>query len=157
VEPAAIGESEGEQAPGWSGVSVADAAEVEKVVRRAERLGHAGLANLAAAQMALNDQPRETVRRWIKSAQSMLNVTEATEPESPQSEEEGRVDEPETGAQGYVVPDGGIDVPPKYGQPPTELGADGELAKAREEQEPEPIEGQQTLTDTEDEGEHDGP
>lgn len=69
----AIGAAESDEAPGWRGVSVAEAAEVEKVVRRAQKLGHAGLSNLAAAQMALNDQPRETVSRWIVQAHKALD------------------------------------------------------------------------------------
>lgn len=152
-----IGASESDEAPGWKGISVSDAAEVEKVVRRAERLGHGGLTNLAAAQMALNDQPRDAVKAWITTASRALDEVAAgkaaaaalagdeeavdaaiedvqgepePEPESPQSEEEGRVDEPVTGAQGYVVPEPDLD---------TGQGEHDHL--------PEPIEGQTTFSD----------
>jgi hypothetical protein len=119
VEASAIGAVEGEPVePGWQGVSVADAAKIEKVIRRAERLGHAGLLNRAAVQMALNGQSREYVRGWIAESTAALDrlrdeqdadservhaEEQAVREEhgeafpasdSPQSEEEGRVDEP---------------------------------------------------------------
>jgi hypothetical protein len=124
----AIGSVAGEVVePGWQGVSVSDAAEVEKVIRRAERLGHAGLLNRAAVQMALNGQTSEYVQGWLKESHAALDAMvaepatveepmNALEPDSPQSEEEGRVD----------------DVPG-----PTLLGADGELARGHIEPEPE--------------------
>jgi hypothetical protein len=103
----AIGSVAGEERePGWH-ISVQDAAEVEKVIRRAERLGHAGLLNRAAVQMALNGQSPEYVDGWLKESHAALDAMnserlddQAAEAEaqaygSPQSEEEGRADDPE--------------------------------------------------------------
>jgi hypothetical protein len=114
----AIGAVEGEPVePGWQGVSVADAAEIEKVIRRAERLGHAGLSNRGAVQMTLNGQPKGLVREWIKQSHAALDamVGEITDRvheaegltfDSPQSEEEGRVDVPEHIAENVTHPGG---------------------------------------------------
>lgn len=92
----AIGAASQEDAPApeWSGVSVRDAAEVEKVVRRAERLGHKGLANLAAARMALNDQPPSVVLAWLNRARvalaALAHPDEPTDEDQRQAEEEAQ-------------------------------------------------------------------
>jgi hypothetical protein len=109
----AIGAVAGEVVePGWQGISVEMAAEIEKVIRRAERVGHAGLLNRGAVQMGLNGQSPEYVRGWIEESMAALDAMQNAEVadserahadeqavreehDSPQSEEEGRVDEPD--------------------------------------------------------------
>jgi hypothetical protein len=115
----AIGAVEGEPVePGWQGVSVADAAEIEKVIRRAERLGHGGLLNRGAVQMALNGQSREYVRGWIEESTAALDAMAreqhgepVAQDEEPQSEEEGRVDEPRNPYVEHGLVETGDDVP----------------------------------------------
>jgi hypothetical protein len=67
----AEGDGEGVE-PGWRGVSVEDAAKVEKVIRRAAKLGHAGLSDRATAQMVLADQPPERIEEWCQQAYAEL-------------------------------------------------------------------------------------
>lgn len=135
VEAPAIGASEEDTPPGWKGVSVQDAAEVEKVVRRAEKLGHAGLANLAAAQMALNDQPRGLVGEWIKQANTALDSL-AKGAEELQGEPDEDAPEPQE-------PEGGFDVPAKVKPLP------GERPATREDYDPpmDPPDGETVIED----------
>jgi hypothetical protein len=141
----AIGAVAGEVVePGWQGVSVADAAEIEKVIRRAERLGHAGLLNRAAVQMALNGQSREYVQGWLKESHAALDAMRSSDEmekhqsdaerahDSPQSEEEGRVDEPRNPADAlHDAPERESEVHPEQTalQVPEELEQEIALAK----------------------------
>lgn len=60
--------------PGWQGVSIELAAEVEKVIRRAQQLGHASLSDRGSAQIALNHQPEERVQAWLEAARQELDT-----------------------------------------------------------------------------------
>lgn len=59
-------------------------ADVEEVLRRAEDLGHAGLADRATAEMAIDGQPPEAVAQWVAEANGALSAladAQATEEE----------------------------------------------------------------------------
>lgn len=47
---------------------------VEVVMRRAEKLGHAGLSDRGAVEMAVGDQPAAFVEQWVKDATLELNA-----------------------------------------------------------------------------------
>lgn len=63
--------------PGWGSVPIAAVHEVEKILRRAEKLGHAGLASRTAAQMMLNGQSDDVIREWISRASADLDALAA--------------------------------------------------------------------------------
>lgn len=63
--------------PGWGSVPIAAVHEVEKILRRAEKLGHAGLASRTAAQMMLNGQSDDVIREWITRASADLDALAA--------------------------------------------------------------------------------
>lgn len=97
--------------PPLAGIERAD--EVAEVLARAERAGHAGLADVAAAQMALRGQPPERVGEWIERAEADLqalevkNATEAEEPPeaevvepAPEAPAEPDDEEPDDGPRG---------------------------------------------------------
>lgn len=65
------GEGSGEPV-GWQGISVEDAANLERVLSLAAQRGHGGLANRSAVEMIVNGQPAEFVREWIDTAMAQL-------------------------------------------------------------------------------------
>lgn len=54
---------------------------VEAIIARARSLGHAGLANRAAAAMAVGNQPSAAVEKWCRDATAVLNRVAAGKPE----------------------------------------------------------------------------
>jgi hypothetical protein len=90
----AEGQGDGTE-PGWGTVPIAAVHEIEKIIRRAEKLGHAGLASRSAAQMLLNGQSDDVVRKWITDAAAELdNVqvkAQVERGERPAPEADGRV------------------------------------------------------------------
>lgn len=80
-------------------------AAVRETIERARRLGHAGLADVATAEMALRGQPGEEVARWLDEARAELDAMEPPEaevvPDAPEAVEEvDAVAEPAEEVQG---------------------------------------------------------
>lgn len=75
---------------------------VEEIITRARSLGHAGLANRAAAAMAVTDQPEAAVAKWCRDATAVLNRVAAGKPEP---EDAVVVDPEEAAAQATEVDD----------------------------------------------------
>lgn len=70
----ALGAGDGSgDGPGWS-MDVALAAECERVIRRAEKLGHAGLSNRESVQLQLHGQTDGAVRVWVREATQELDA-----------------------------------------------------------------------------------
>jgi phage recombination protein Bet len=68
--------------PGWGGTSEESAAAVERIIERAQALGHAGLSDRATAQMTLSGQPESVVAMWIARARTELDEFEARQSEA---------------------------------------------------------------------------
>lgn len=62
------------------------AEKVEQILARAGELGHPGLADRAAAEMALRGQPDETVDDWIEGATAVLETVAAEQADEPEVE-----------------------------------------------------------------------
>lgn len=67
---------------------------VEAIIARARSLGHGGLANRAAAAMAVGNQPPATVEKWCRDATATLNRVAAGKPEPEPEPEDAVVVEP---------------------------------------------------------------
>ncbi len=65
----ALGEGEGDGQP----VGLDLGPDVEKVIARAEALGHAGLADRATVELTLGDQPPARVVEWVRAANRELD------------------------------------------------------------------------------------
>lgn len=146
VREQALGEGEESGAdPGWGDVPIAAAHEVEKLIRRARRLGHVGLSDRATAQMTLSGQSADTIREWIQRAHEEL------------SEFEARKREPSTCGAVFGAGVDGDERPARCDQPAGHDGphsgpvvdfaslevGDGE----REEPEPEAVDGEPVAED----------
>lgn len=82
-----LGAGEGSGAePGWGDVPIEAAHEVDKIIRRAERLGHAGLANRATWQMKLAGQGEDAIRARIQEAYDELAVMQRTRDAEPEGD-----------------------------------------------------------------------
>jgi len=72
----ALGAGNGGAERGWGELSTDTVASVEAVLLRAEKLGHAGLANKHAAQMSLAGKDDTAAERWVLSATAQLDRME---------------------------------------------------------------------------------
>jgi hypothetical protein len=69
----AIGSGAGNgEGVGWQGLSDEDIAAAERVIERAQEIGHAGLSDRASIEMRLNNQSAETVEAWLAWATTVL-------------------------------------------------------------------------------------
>jgi hypothetical protein len=99
-----LGKGEGGTSePGWGDVAVSAVHEVERLIRRAEKVSHAGLADRGVWQMKLRGQPDPVVGRIIQDAASELAKIESAQI-STAEEVPGGAEEPpqEQGSSGGV-------------------------------------------------------
>lgn len=71
------------EGPGWGDLTVQQIAAVERIIRRADKLGHKRLADKPTAQVALNGQSEARVEAWMKEARATLTsfAKQQSEPE----------------------------------------------------------------------------
>ena len=83
--------------PGWGSLSVEQATAIERVISRAQALGHAGLSDRATAQMTLSGQSEEVVAMWIDQRRQELDAFEGRIVAQGPQETPAPEDEPDPG------------------------------------------------------------